>query len=70
MSVQNGKISPKLFARFAVPGLLLLIAIAAYGLSIRRMGLFWDDWWFLWIAKSAGPEGLARYFSTNRPFYG
>jgi uncharacterized membrane protein YidH (DUF202 family) len=70
VSVQNGKISPKLFAWFAVPGLLLLIAIVAYGLSFRRMGFFWDDWWFLWIAKSAGPEGLVRYFSTNRPFYG
>jgi hypothetical protein len=70
VSVQNGKISHKLIAWFAVPGLLFLIAIVAYGLNFRRTGLFWDDWWFLWIAKSAGPEGLARYFSTNRPFYG
>jgi hypothetical protein len=54
----------------AIPALLLFVAFLAYGLSIRRLGFYWDDWWFLWIAKSAGPEGLARYFSTNRPFYG
>ncbi len=70
MSVQNGNRLKTIAGWLAIPGLLLLVAFLAYGLNIRRMGIYWDDWWFLWIAKSAGPEGLARYFSTNRPFYG
>ncbi len=70
MSVHNGNRFKTIAGWLAIPGLLLFVAFLAYGLNIRRLGFFWDDWWFLWIAKSAGPEGLARYFSTNRPFYG
>jgi hypothetical protein len=70
VSVQNGNRFKTIAGWLAIPGLLLLVAFLAYGLNFRRLGFTWDDWWFLWIAKSAGPAGLARYFSTNRPFYG
>ena len=50
------------------PFLLLVIAIAAYGVVIPWLGFYWDDWAFLFIRTQLGAEGLARYFSTNRPF--
>ena len=70
MPAQKSNRLKRIAAWLAIPGLLLLVALLAYGLNIRRMGFYWDDWWFLWIARSSGAEGLVRYFSTNRPFYG
>lgn len=53
-----------------VPLALLAVCVLAYGLLARRMGFFWDDWAFIWIRQQLGAEGLARYFSTNRPYWG
>jgi hypothetical protein len=49
---------------------LLIVGILCYGLLIPWLGFYWDDWGFLWIAKSAGAAGLTRYFAANRPLYG
>ncbi len=49
---------------------LLLVGILCYGLLIPWLGFYWDDWGFLWIAKSTGFAGLTRYFAANRPLYG
>jgi hypothetical protein len=59
----------KLLARL-YPLFLLLLALLAYGLWINRLGFYWDDFPLAWIARTYGGEGLARYFSTNRPFWG
>lgn len=53
-----------------VPLALLAVCVLAYGLLARRLGFFWDDWAFIWIRQQLGAEGLARYFSTNRPYWG
>ena len=52
------------------PLLLLAVAVLAYGLVIPWLGFYWDDYPMAWIADQFGPEGMARYFSTNRPFWG
>jgi len=58
------------FPQWTVPLALALLCLLSYGLLIPRLGYSWDDWAFLWTAKQLGPEGLQRYFSTNRPFWG
>ncbi|MCE1253806.1 MAG: hypothetical protein LWX83_09685 [Anaerolineae bacterium] len=52
------------------PLLLLLVAIACYGLMVRQLGFYWDEWAFVWIQQKLGDAGLERYFATNRPFWG
>ncbi len=44
----------------AVPFILLAVAILCYGLLIPALGFFWEY----------GVDGLERYFSTNRPYWG
>lgn len=58
------------FSSQAVPILFLLVAGLSYGLLFNRLGYFWDEWPITWIANRLGPSGLARYFETNRPFWG
>jgi hypothetical protein len=54
----------------SVPLLLLAIAVLAYGLLIPTLGFFWDDFPLSWIYATYGADGLERYFSTNRPYWG
>ena len=50
--------------------LLLIVAAACYGIWARQLGFFWDEWAYIWISQKLGDAGLARYFATNRPFWG
>lgn len=52
------------------PLVLLLVCGLSYALLFNQLGFYWDDWPFNFIAQKIGPEGLQRYFSTNRPFLG
>ncbi|MBI9049730.1 MAG: hypothetical protein JEZ00_09945 [Anaerolineaceae bacterium] len=52
------------------PWFILLISVLSFGLLIPWFGFSWDDWAFVWISHHFGAEGLARYFSTNRPVWG
>ncbi len=56
--------------RLPAPLILLGVAILAYGLLIPQLGFYWDEFPMSWIYFRLGPEALARYFSTNRPFWG
>ena len=49
---------------------LLVVCFAAYGLLFPFLGWYWDEWPITWIAQKLGPDGLARYFETNRPYWG
>ncbi len=55
---------------WSAPLVLLAACLASYALLIPALGFYWDDWPIQWIAMRLGPEGLARYFATNRPFWG
>lgn len=50
--------------------LLLALGVLSYGLMAAWVGFFWDDFPMAWIAYQLGPDGLGRYFSTNRPVWG
>lgn len=52
------------------PLLLAGAAGLAYGLLFPWLGFYWDEWPMTWIAHKLGPDGLARYFATNRPYWG
>jgi hypothetical protein len=56
--------------RWLLPILLLWLSAGGYLLLIGQLGYYWDDWAFAWISQVLGPDGLARYFETNRPFWG
>ncbi|HRK88146.1 MAG TPA: hypothetical protein PK152_03345 [Anaerolineales bacterium] len=49
--------------------LLLLAAIAAYGLLIPQLGFYWDDLPMSWIRYQLGRQAMTEYFSTNRPVW-
>ncbi len=58
------------FPSWTFPLALLGLAVLAYGVLLPRLGYYWDDWAFTWISEKLGPAGLARYFATNRPYWG
>ena len=49
---------------------LLWLCAAAYLPFIFKLGFYWDDWVFAWASETMGNDGLARYFSTNRVYWG
>lgn len=58
------------FSAATFPVVLLLVGAVCYGLLIPWLGFYWDDWHFIWISQRMGSAGLARYFMTNRPYWG
>lgn len=52
------------------PVILLAVGLLTYGAFIPLLNYFWDDLAIHWIADVYGTQGLARYFSTNRPVWG
>jgi hypothetical protein len=58
------------FPEYTIPLALLAVTGLTYGVLIPWLGFYWDDWAFIYIGKQLGSEGLARYFATNRPFWG
>jgi hypothetical protein len=57
-------------SELGIPALLLAVAVLSYGLLIPWLGFFWDDFPLSWIFDTYGVDGLERYFSTNRPYWG
>src|SRR5678816_4447087 len=54
----------------AVPIILGILTILAYGLLLPLTGFYWDDWPFAWIAKFLGPKEFMPAFAGVRPFLG
>jgi hypothetical protein len=49
---------------------LALIAGVTYGLMIKFLGFYWDDWPHIWIYHFHGPQGLWDYVANDRPLSG
>ncbi|WP_162601137.1 hypothetical protein [Occallatibacter savannae] len=58
--------------RAHIAAILSLCAIAGmvYGIFVRSVGFYWDDWPVVWVYNSLGSQGITRYFAGNRPFSG
>jgi len=54
----------------AVPIILGILTILAYGLLLPFTGFYWDDWPFAWIARFQGPTAFFQAFEGVRPFLG
>ena len=60
----------KTFTSRSVPWLLLIVAIATYGLLFNQLGFYWDEFPWYWTSVKLGPAALTQLFSTSRPFWG
>ncbi|MCJ7434170.1 MAG: hypothetical protein MUO77_11855 [Anaerolineales bacterium] len=53
----------------AIPVILFIITVLAYGLLIPQLGFYWDDLGMSWIRYQLGTDAMTKYFSTNRPVW-
>ncbi|MEI8132578.1 MAG: hypothetical protein WCG34_09100 [Leptolinea sp.] len=49
------------------PALIFLTLVAAYGLQIRSLGFYWDDWEDIFLYRLGAPGEFLRYFIYDRP---
>ncbi len=47
-----------------------ITCLLGYGILLSFLGLYTDDWVFIWSYDRMGIAGLQSYFSTNRPVWG
>jgi hypothetical protein len=50
--------------------LIFLTTLVTYGISIPKLGFYYDDWYLLWSGQARGAESIISLFSTDRPFMG
>ncbi len=62
------KLKTWIFRGWTVPLALLALAVASFGLRIPKLGLYWDDWSQLLVAKLWGLAAYWPYFASDRPF--
>lgn len=55
-------------SRWQPPLLLLLVTLVAYGVWIRQLGFFQDDWYLIWAYLQNGPRAFIDFFATQRVF--
>ncbi|NMB59424.1 MAG: hypothetical protein GYA12_09665 [Chloroflexi bacterium] len=51
-----------------VPVALFIVCVISYGILIPSLGFYWDDWVYIWFAKTLGSSGFVDVFSHDRPF--
>ncbi|MHC1773134.1 MAG: hypothetical protein AB9907_15660 [Flexilinea sp.] len=55
---------------FILPLVLFLFVFLSYGIVAGKLGIYWDDWAYLWTRLELGYDGLVRHFSFSRPVAG
>jgi hypothetical protein len=56
--------------RIAVPAIVLILVLLAYGLLAPWLGFYWDDWPFAWFLRFFGPSEFIEAFRPFRPLLG
>lgn len=59
---------PTYLKKFLFPAAFLFLCILSYGLLIPWLGFYWDDWPYLFFAKTLGAAGFWQVFANDRPF--
>ncbi len=54
-------------SEWTAPLALLLAALLSYGLRLRGMGFYWDDWPYLYLFQRGGTELLRNSLGADRP---
>jgi len=54
----------------AVPIMLLILCLLAYGIYLPGMGFYWDDWPWIWRAHVFGDGALLQIDAAFRPLAG
>ncbi|HEX7555039.1 MAG TPA: hypothetical protein VF338_00335, partial [Leptolinea sp.] len=49
------------------PILLALALVITYGLQIRSLGFYWDDWEDIFLFRLNSPVEFLKYFMYDRP---
>ncbi|MFN2196059.1 MAG: hypothetical protein ACK2UW_08050 [Anaerolineales bacterium] len=55
---------------YSTPLILLLLAVLAFGLLVRNLGFYWDDWPAAWYYHAFGSAGFKTVFAADRPLLG
>lgn len=58
------------FPLWTAPLALLLAVFLSYGLRLPALGLYWDDWPYLWFFHVSGPAGMYNSLGVDRPLLG
>lgn len=53
--------------QISIPVLLLVVSIAAYGILIPFLGLYWDGWPYMFQNHVFGPAGFPTFVASDRP---
>ena len=56
-------------SKLAIPFVLFLVTMSAYGIFFWQMGFYWDDLPISWIRYQLGTEATTKYFSDSRPVW-
>src|SRR5258706_1022358 len=56
--------------KLAIPIMILILVLLAYGLLIPSLGFYWDDWPFAWLLRFFGPSEFIAAFRPFRPLLG
>lgn len=50
-----------------IPFALGILVILSYGLLVREVGFYWDDWPFVLVMNRVGPSGFLEMLGLHRP---
>lgn len=67
-----GQFFKKLISHNTILAVLMigLTGTFVHGLSISRLGYYYDDWYMLWSGSARGTTSLIALFGMDRPFMG
>ena len=56
------------FKTWTIPIALFILTVIGFGLLIRGLGFYQDDWYLMWIGHHFGPLVFISHFKDTRPF--
>ena len=62
------RLSKIVFKTWTIPIALFVLTILGFGLLIRGLGFYQDDWYLVWIGHHFGPSIYISHFKDTRPF--
>ncbi len=70
MSEVNRRIKQFINSKYFMPLALVALVFISYGLLIKYLGFYLDDWYILWYKDAFGAAKFIQYFALDRPLEG